>query len=299
MDALAFLAKPPAKIGPLYVLHGDEPFLKRHALRTLRAQLLGPDADEQSASVYQGDKIEFALVFDELSTVAFFQPRRLVVIENADPFVTAHRGILEKRVGSMPATGCLVLDVKTWAANTRLAKLVDSAATIVCKAPAAYRMAQWCSDWAAAQHKKQLAPQAAALLVDLIGPEMGLLDQEILKLAIYVGERNRIEAEDVDKLVGQSRAENTWKIFDLIAAGQAGDALVLLDRLLDQEESRGIVGFFSMQLRRLAAAHRSCKGRLDWRCPGAGRHPSLRTQEPPNSRCANSAAGCSSCTTGY
>src|SRR3954452_43243 len=121
MDALPFLAKTPTKIGPLYVLHGDEPFLKRHVLRTIRAQLLGPDADEQSASAYPGDKAEFAPVFDELSTVAFFHPRRLVIIENADPFVTRFRPLLEKRVGAMPDTGCLVLDVKTWAANTRLA----------------------------------------------------------------------------------------------------------------------------------------------------------------------------------
>ena len=40
MDCLAFL-KSTAAIGPLYVLHGDEVFLKRQALEAVRARALG------------------------------------------------------------------------------------------------------------------------------------------------------------------------------------------------------------------------------------------------------------------
>ena len=47
------------------------------------------------------------------------------------------------------------------------------------------------------------------MLVELIGPEMGLLDQELLKLSIYVGDRPKIEQADVDRLVGnKSLAES-------------------------------------------------------------------------------------------
>ena len=38
-------------------------------------------------------------------------------------------------------------------------------------------------------HGKQLVAAAARLLVELVGAEMGLLDQELAKLAAYVGER--------------------------------------------------------------------------------------------------------------
>jgi DNA polymerase-3 subunit delta len=147
--------------------------------------------------------------------------------------------------------------VKLWPANTRLAKLVDPAATIVCKAPQAYLVPRWCAQWAKAQHGKQLAPAAAELLVELVGPEMGLLDQELLKLAIYVGDRPGIEVDDVDRLVGSSRAETTWKIFDAIGAGQTAEALTILNRLFDQgEEPLKILGGFGYQLRRLAKTAR-------------------------------------------
>ena len=68
----------PASAGPLYVLHGDEAFLKRQALRAIRDLALGPDGDEQAVSLYT-DKATFAEVFDDLDTVPFFFPRRLVV----------------------------------------------------------------------------------------------------------------------------------------------------------------------------------------------------------------------------
>jgi DNA polymerase III subunit delta len=258
MDSLTFLERSgKLRLLPMYVLFGDEPFLKRQVMRVLRQRVLGPEADDAGLSVHAGEKAIFSAVYDELQTVPFFSPRRLVVVENADPFVTQFRGTLEKKVKELPETGVLVLDVKTWASNTRLYKLVGEEAAINCKAPAAFKLSQWCVQWARTQHQKELANPAAALLVDLIGPEMGLLDQELEKLAVYIGKRQRIETADVDTLVGQSQAENTWKIFDAIAAGRAGEALGILDRVFEQgDEPLRILGAFSMQLRRLAQAAR-------------------------------------------
>src|SRR5437762_394978 len=104
MDAPAFLSGN-AKIGSLYVVHGDEPFLKRLVIRALRKRALGDEADDQSVSTYPGDKATFAEVFDDLDTVPFFDPRRVVLVENADPFITKHRGELEVKLAHLPATG--------------------------------------------------------------------------------------------------------------------------------------------------------------------------------------------------
>ena len=255
MDALAFLERP--KVHPLYVVHGDEDFLRRLVLQAIRTAVLGEEGAEFSLSTHAGEKATYAAVVDELHTVPFFGDRRLVVVENADPFVTQYRAALEKLVGDLPSTGSLVLDVKMWPSNTRLAKMVSSAATLVCKAPAVARLPAWCVQWAASQHQKPITADAAALLVELVGSEMGLLDQELLKLALYVGQRKRIDVEDVDQLVGRSRAENVWKIFDAIGTGDAKGALTILDRLLDQgEEPLRLLGAFSLQLRQLAQAAR-------------------------------------------
>ncbi len=258
MDSLTFLqgvAK--AKPRPIYVLHGDEHFLKRRVLAALKSLVLGAEDNDFGVSNRDGDKAVWAEIHDELETLPFLSPRRLVMVDRADPFVSRERARLEKYFAEPSKTGVLVLDVQAWPATTKLAKALPDAATIVCKAPAAAKLPEWCAEWCGPRHGKPMSAAAARMLVDLVGTDMGLLDQEMAKLAIYVGGNARIDTADVDQLVGQSRAENTWKIFDLIGGGQAGEALAHLDRLLDQgEEPLRLLGAFSMQLRRLAQAAR-------------------------------------------
>jgi DNA polymerase-3 subunit delta len=257
MDGLAFLDRAArASPEPIYVLHGDEDFIKRQVLAVLRKVVLESEDDSFGLTSFPGDKAVFAEVRSELETLPFAGPRRLVIVENADPFVTASRALLEKYFSQPSKNGTLVLDVKSWPATTKLAKMLGDPATIVCKAMQAYRLPAWCMKWMP-QHGKQLSSDAASLLVELVGSDMGLLDQEMKKLAIYVGTNKEVTAADVDTLVGSSRAENMWKIFDAIGAGQSGPALTILDRLMDQgEEPLRILGAFSMQLRRLAQVAR-------------------------------------------
>jgi DNA polymerase III subunit delta len=257
MEALTFLSNSNAALGPLYVVHGDEPFLKRHVIRAIRKRALGEEADDQSIATHPGDKATFAEVFDDLDTVPFFDPKRVVLADNADPFISKYRGELESRLKHLPETGVLILDVKTWASNTRLAKMIDNAATIVCKALTSQALPKWCADWCAAQHQKQIAADAARLLTELVDPDMGVLDQELLKLAISVGAKPKIEMADVERFVGNSHTQDIWKIFDAIAAGNVKTALAISDRLFQQgEEPLRILGAMTWQLRKLAQATR-------------------------------------------
>src|SRR5688572_5263655 len=103
MDSLTFLERTPkGKPLPLYVLYGDEDFLKRQVLRKLRQWVLADTDEEFGCGVHPGDKAAFADVFDELQTLPFLGERRLVIVERADPFVTRARPQLEKAVAKLP-----------------------------------------------------------------------------------------------------------------------------------------------------------------------------------------------------
>src|SRR5262245_35699162 len=120
MDSLTFLDRlDRAKPQPVYVLHGDEEFLKRQSLRAVRSLVLGPADDGFALSSFSGDKATWAAVIEDLQTLPFLAPRRLVVVETADPFVSRERQRLEKyftdTAGKSEPTGVLVLDVQTWA----------------------------------------------------------------------------------------------------------------------------------------------------------------------------------------
>jgi len=244
---------------PVCVVFGNEPFLKRHALARLRRDVLPGDDAEFSLATFDGPKTELGNVLDELATVAMFGGgRRLVVVDDADDFVTRYRPELEDYVARPGSTGVLVLDVKQWASNTRLYKAVaKSGLPIDCNAPAPGSLARWLAHWAKQVHGVRLASPAAELLVEMIGPELGLLDQELAKLALTAGPDGKITVEAVGRSVGSWRAKTTWEMLDAALAGNAREALVQLDRLLLAGENPvGILAQISASLRRLAAATR-------------------------------------------
>lgn len=268
MDGLAFLSlefPENAEPQPVYVVYGDEDFIKRRVLIALRRLVFGTGESDFGFSSHPADKADFAAICDELQTLPFLAKRRMVVVDQADPFVSLHRAALEKYVAQLdrpadrPAagTGVLVLEVKSWPATTRLFKLLGEKSTVSCKAPVASKLPEWCITWVKTEYGKQLGQDAARLLVDLIGPELGQLDQELNKLSVYVGSAPRIQVEDVDRLVGSSRAANTFKILDAIAEKRLADALTILNRLFEQnEEPLKILGGLSWQLRHLVQAAR-------------------------------------------
>jgi len=213
-------------------------------------------------------------VLDELSTMAMFGGgKRLVVVDEADAFVTRYRAELEDYVARPASGGVLVLSLRSFPSNTRLYKAVLSAGmAIECSAPPTARLAKWIADWGAQSHKLRISSSAAEMLLDIIGPELGLLDQELAKLALVAGGDRKITDEMVQQMVGGWRAKTTWVMLDAALAGDAAAALAQLDRLLSSGETPvGLLGQISASLRRLAAATR-----LILRGEATGRRIALR-----------------------
>lgn len=258
MDALSLLAKTTKmKRQPIFALIGDEDFLKRHVRERIVSSLLGDSDPSFAVSVYAGDKLDFSTVLNDLNTVPFLSPCRIVSVEPAEKFVTDNRPALEKYAANPSDAGVLVLDVKSFPETTKLAKALPEAAKIQCKAPYTNKLPAWCVEWAKSRHDKKLASDAAELLVEMVGPAMGLLDQEIDKLAIATGAKGTITAEDVDSLVGRSRSADVFRIMDAIGEGKPAAALNILGELFAEgEDPLAVLGPLTSQLRKLAAAGR-------------------------------------------
>src|SRR5688572_20834533 len=100
VDALSYLSQPakhPA--AAVCVVFGEEAFLKRLAIAEIRRHVLGGDEGEFSLTRFDGSAVAMREVMDELSTVALFGGgQRLIVIDDADDFVSVHRPELEDYV---------------------------------------------------------------------------------------------------------------------------------------------------------------------------------------------------------
>jgi len=260
LDALDYLAKPdkhPA--APVCVLFGDESFLKREVLGELKEQVLtGADA-EFSSTAFNGREAELRDVTDALATRALFGGgRHLVVIDEADDFVSRHRPALEDYVKRPKADSVLILDVKQWAATTRLYKaLAETGLQIECRFPAPAKLLKWLAARSTKVHAATLEPDAAELLAETVESDLGLYDQELAKLAAIAGAKGTITASLVREATGGWRAKSAWDMLDAALAGDTRGALVELDHLLvGGEVPIALLAQIGANLRRLAAAAR-------------------------------------------
>jgi DNA polymerase III subunit delta len=273
--ALDYLAQPekyPPR--PVCAAFGDESFLRRQAILCLRTAVLGGDDGDFSLTSFEGRGTLFRDVHEVLSTVAMFGgDKRLAVVEDADPFVTSYRPQLEDYVAKPSRNGVLVLDLDSLPSNTRLFKAIAAEGLLIdCAAPAPARLSKWLSEWAKQHHRVQLPLAAGEMLVELIGPELGLLDQELAKLALMTGEDKKITPELVGRAVGGWRTKTTWEMLDAALDGNVREAMLQLDRLLASgEQPIGLLGQISASLRRFAAATR-----LVLQAEAAGRRVNLR-----------------------
>ncbi len=117
---------------------------------------------------------------------------------------------------------------------------------------------RWCQGWIrqrAERQGKSLSPDAEILLLDLQGLDLLRLGQEVDKLCLFVGDRQRIECDAVEALVGEGRVREIFELTSAVGRRDRDGALLCLRRLLELgEEPLGILGMLARQVRLLLTA---------------------------------------------
>jgi DNA polymerase III subunit delta len=252
---------PPSKrqstCSAVIAIFGDEDLLVRESLGQIIHQTFPDGVPDLAISEFDPEKAELAEVLDELRTLPFLSEKRLVLIRNADSFISRHRETLENYVHSPSPTGILVLVARTFDARTRLHKAVQQCGQVIkCQAPFANKIPGWIAERASTRYQKTIAPDACGKLKDLVGNVLSLLDAELDKLSLYVGKRATITAADVEALVGNNRDEKVFGIIDAMASGDAAQAINLWNQVwaTDRNAEYRSIGGLAFSVRRLLDA---------------------------------------------
>lgn len=250
-----------------------EEFLRSERLHALIHDLLGHDYDPASLTEFDGPSAELADVLDECRTPSLFSGLRAVCVRDADGFVTEYRKELEHYLGAFDpecrksekeespppeVSGILVLVCRSWPKTTRLYKMTERIGrNWECKPPWGDRgYTDWIVERAPNTCGCRITRQAATRLFEHIGRELGPLNMELAKLAIYVGSRNEIRTGDIEAVVGISRLEKVFGITDAIADHQPEKALAMWHQVLasDKNASYRAIGGLAWGIRKLAEA---------------------------------------------
>ncbi|WP_146533173.1 DNA polymerase III subunit delta [Rubripirellula reticaptiva] len=258
IHAFEMLPAPPASVPDVVAVFGADASLRSWSMQALAA---GGDVTQ-----FDGETTKWADLRDDLATASLFDMgggKRTIMVRGADKFVSDHRPELEKYLAKPGSASRLILDLESLASNTRIYKailkdhmLVACGNSTDAKAgvTAATRR-KFLTGYVAARHKTKIEKSAADALHEMLGDEIGMLDTEIAKLALYIDPAGKIEEALVRDVVAGWQGKTVWQITDAIAAGDAAEAIRQLDKLLSGgQRAIALLPQIAWSLRRLGMA---------------------------------------------
>jgi len=244
----------------VYAVTGADRFLRQAALQQLLATI-EDTLDELGPTRVEGSTAMLAEVLDEVRTVSLLGDARVVIVDDADEFVSKHREQLERYCSQPSPTGILILLCNSMPASTRLYKIIKKSGDVIkCETPSKRALNDWIIKHAQRAYGKRITPRVAEALRHSTGDDPGLLDAELSKLATYVGVRPTVESADLDAVTGRHREEQVFGVIDHVLSGDPGGALDLWAQVLATNRAASApavaVGGLAAALRRWLRARR-------------------------------------------
>ncbi len=224
------------------VLHGDEEFTRSEALAALRQEVSEEGGwGDLNVSVLEGP-IDVDALRAQADPAPFLGSSRLIIVHD---WLTQARSDRESTTSQLqallaylphiPETSHVVFVESTLLpenhpAMSVIGRLAQEGRAIVraFTLPPPRERREFLLRWARDRARTlgmELESQALTLLVEILGANLRLLHQELVKLRTYVGEGGVVTREDVEQLVPYTREAN---VFDLIVAlGQRNSKMAL------------------------------------------------------------------------
>ena len=249
-------------VPPVLVLAGAEAwFRERGTEAAIRLTL--PDGDPGGGVVRldarnpeQRERVPSAV--EELRTASLFAAGKVVVVENPEAAPSSGRAAtltqLARAASAAPVAGSVLVlstsqPVKGRGSVSTKTLMGLGALVVDCRAlydapapwergspPYDHELSRFVSQRMRQVHKKTLDVEQAHAVTRMVGADLGALDDTLRSLALYVGQRKEVTAEDVADSVGETREGPIWKLVDAVLERNVEEAL----RLVDAAFARGL-----------------------------------------------------------
>jgi len=238
MDAEALFAElKKGELRPFYYLCGEEDLLKAESFAKLKAaSLKGGLPDFNFDQFYYGD-IDVARVVSAASTLPVMSPKRLVVLRDAEKLKAEEQEMLLTYLANPSPSTTLVFVGRSADKRKKFFSTISKAGGLVEHShPPEREMPKWVR-WVAKKKGVEVSPDAARYLVEIIGNDLTSISSELEKLSLYVGDKKRVDLEDVEAVTVDSKTRTVFQLTDAIATKNLKDSLLYLKKLLEGGES--------------------------------------------------------------
>lgn len=243
------------EIATVYYLYGEDEYRREQALNQLLDALLAKDARDLNLDQIRPGEAGTHSILGSARTLPFLASRRVIVIRGVEELSREQQEELLLYLNDPCPTSCLVLTARRLDLRTRLAAILQKKGVLL-------RFDRLEADslkesLLAAAHEQgvKLQPDAIGLLMALVGDDFRQLIYNIEKVALFVGEREEIRANDIEAMVGETRVRSIFQLTDAVSGRNLDVALRCLTSLLESgEEPLAIIGMLARQIRLLIRA---------------------------------------------
>ncbi len=224
-------------VSPLYYFHGDEPYLMERAVKRLTDLVVPPDFRDFNLDVFYGNECKGDEIASVTQTLPMFADRRMVIVKRAGDLSAAALEILTACVADPPPTTCLVfVGEKIDQRKKFFQELKKKGELVECKRPYENQLGAFIREEAKVLGKR-IEPAAAEMLVYLVGSNLGELNTQLEKVALYVGQREAITVDDVRGIVSDTKVESVFDLANAMGERDPSKALRSLATILRDGEA--------------------------------------------------------------
>jgi DNA polymerase-3 subunit delta len=272
---------------PVYLLTGEEHFLRAEVLSAIRAAAIGAGVAAFNEDRFTAGEVDVMKVIAAARTVPMMSPRRFVLVANVDRWEgaegdTAPLDKLADYAAAPIAETCLVMTASKLDGRRKLATTARKQGFVVeCTELPRRELPHWIKGRAKALGNA-IDHEVADLLAELAGPELGSVNDALERLSLYVGGGGAITEQAVSECVARVRAADTWAVVDAVRARDLSKGLRALSEAYDPRD-RGLVllGALAWSIRQLARyqAETIAGASPDQAAQRAGVAPGFRARE--------------------
>ncbi len=197
----------------VYLLYGEEGYLKKQYKDKLRNALISPD-DTMNYAYYEGKGVNVKEIIDLAETLPFFSERRLIIMEDTGFFKNATPELADY-IKEMPDSTAMVFVESEVDKRGKLYKAVQSKGRIV---ELGRQDENTLLRWIAGSVKregKQISESTIRHFLAKVGTDMENIQKELEKLFCYTLNKDAIVIADVEEICTQQISN---QIFDMVNA---------------------------------------------------------------------------------
>lgn len=218
----------------VYLLTGEEVYLKNQYRKKLREALLDPE-DTMNVSAYEGKGINPREIIDLAETMPFFAERRVILIEDSG-FAKNACPELADYIPEIPESTCVIFSEFEVDKRGRVYKAIKNTGRVVeFKRQDERTLSRWVLG-ILKKEGKNITEETMRTFLGRTGSDMEHIDRELEKLLCYTLDRDVITTADVEAVCEEQTENRIFEMVQAITEKNQNKALDLYADLLAMKE---------------------------------------------------------------